>query len=129
MNCTVLNAFHGNMIVSFYFISQILESRAHSGPQLQDGSLSGSWSQGLNSSFVPLLYGAASGKVLSVYILFSPLYLYLSIVFVFVHCICICTLLNCIAAEHRAVGRFYQCSASKSFIRGRSPATHLGFGG
>ena len=72
--------------VLLYFISQILESRAHSGPQLQDGSLSGSWSQGLNSSFVPLFTERPVGRfylyifVFLLYICICPLYLYLYIV-------------------------------------------------
>ena len=87
------------------------------------------WSSGHWAGFISALYQNHSNVHIFVWIvksICSNFKMYLSkLQNVFV------PIIKCIgsAVKQRPLGRFYLCSASKSFIRGRSAATHLGFEG
>ena len=87
MNCTVLNAFHGNMIVSFYF-TLFHKFWSLGRPLVPNFKLDAFWVHGVKAWIRPLCLCLRSGQWEG----FICIYFIFSVVFVFVNCICICTL-------------------------------------
>ena len=81
MNCTVFNAFHGNMIVSFYF-TLFHKFWSLGRPLVPNFKLDAFWVHGVKAWIRPLCLCYTERPV-------GRFYLY---IFVFLRCICICTL-------------------------------------